>query len=98
MRVCVTEHRAPPATDPRPAGELAPSLALPWIAKLREGMLAGQVALVLAANFLFHIALPLGWIAIPLSLTAVSNILGGWRKGVRYPFLCSGEAGGLRHG
>ena len=74
MRVCVTEHRDLPAPDLRPTGELAPSLALPWIAKLRDGMLAGQVALVLAAHLLFHIALPLRWIAIPLALTAASNL------------------------
>jgi len=73
MRVCVTQHRDPPALDLRPTGELAPSLALPWIAKLRDGMLAGQAALVLAARFLFHIALPLRWIAIPLALAAGSN-------------------------
>jgi two-component system sensor histidine kinase RegB len=75
MRVCVTELRDLPAPDPRPTGELAPSVALPWIAKLRDGMLAGQVGLVLAADFLFHIALPLRWIAIPLALTAVSNVV-----------------------
>ena len=74
MRVCVTEHRDPPPSDLRPTGELAPSLALPWIAKLRDGMLAGQVALVLAAHFLFHIVLPLRWMAIPLVLAAASNV------------------------
>jgi hypothetical protein len=47
MRVCVTEHRALPTLDMRPTGELAPSLALPWITKLRDGMLTGQIALVL---------------------------------------------------
>jgi two-component system sensor histidine kinase RegB len=75
MRVCVTELRDLPAPDLRPTGELAPSVALPWIAKLRDGMLAGQVALVLAADFLFHIALPLRWIAIPLALAAISNVV-----------------------
>ena len=75
MRVCVTEHRDPPTPDLRPTGELAPTLALPWIAKLRDGMLAGQVALVLATQFLFHMALPLRWMALPLALTAASNML-----------------------
>ena len=73
MRVCVTEHRDPPTPDLRPTGELAPSLALPWITKLRDGMLMGQVALVLITHYLFHIALPLKWIAIPLALTAAKQ-------------------------
>jgi two-component system sensor histidine kinase RegB len=75
MRVCVTEHRDLSPPDLRPTGELAPSLALPWIAKLRDGMLIGQVSLILLAHFLFHIELPLGWMAIPLAMTAGSNII-----------------------
>jgi two-component system, sensor histidine kinase RegB len=78
MRVCVTERRDPSLPDLRPAGELAPSLALPWIAKLRDGMLAGQILLVLLAHFFFHIELPLGWLAIPLSASAASNVLLHW--------------------
>lgn len=74
MRVCVTENRNPPPPDLRPAGELAPSLALPWIAKLRDGMLAGQLLLILLTHYLFHIALPLAWMAIPLAVIAASNI------------------------
>jgi hypothetical protein len=45
MRVCVTEHRDLPTPYLRPTGELAPSLALPWITKLCDGMLTGQIAL-----------------------------------------------------
>jgi two-component system sensor histidine kinase RegB len=75
MRVCVTEHRDPPTPDLRPTGELAPNVALPWIAKLRDGMLMGQIALVLMTHYFFHIALPLKWISIPLALTAASNLV-----------------------
>ena len=75
MRVCVTEHRDRLTPDLRPSGELAPSLALPWITKLRDGMLIGQVTLVLMTNYLFHTALPLKWLAIPLGLTAASNLV-----------------------
>ena len=75
MRVCVTENRNPPPPNLRPAGELAPSLALPWIAKLRDGMLAGQFLLILLTHYLFHIALPLAWMAIPLAMAAGSNII-----------------------
>src|SRR5208282_3591026 len=75
MRVCVTEHRDPPTPDLRPTGELAPNVALPWIAKLRDEMLMGQIALVLMTHYFFHIALPLKWISIPLALTAASNLV-----------------------
>jgi len=74
MRVCVTEQRDPPAPELRPTGELAPSLALPWIAKLRDGMLMGQFLLILLTHYLFHISLPLQWMAIPLAVTAASNL------------------------
>ena len=74
MRVCVTENRDPSPPDLRPTGELAPSLALPWIAKLRDGMLIGQLSLILLAQFFFHIELPLRWMVIPLAVTAGSNI------------------------
>ena len=48
MRVCVTERSALAASDLRSAGELAPpSLALPWIVKLRYGVRAGLVVLIL---------------------------------------------------
>jgi len=81
MRVCVTQNRNPDTPDLRPTGELAPSIALPWITKLRDGMLTGQIALVLMAQYLFHISLPLKWISIPLALTAASNIvLHSYRK------------------
>ncbi len=75
MRVCVTEHRAPPRPDLRLSGELAPDLALPWIAKLRDGMLIGLISLVLMTHYVFDIALPLKWIAIPLGLSALSNVV-----------------------
>ena len=46
-QVCVAEPHDRPAPDLRSAGELAPSLALPWIVKLRYGLLAGQAVLIL---------------------------------------------------
>jgi two-component system, sensor histidine kinase RegB len=75
MRVCVTENRDTSPPELRPAGELAPSLALPWIAKLRDGVLIGLILLLLAAHFVFHIEMPIVWLAIPLGLSAASNIL-----------------------
>jgi two-component system sensor histidine kinase RegB len=75
VRVSVTGRRGPSDFDLRPAGELAPSLALPWIARLRYGAMGGQAALILLAYFVFHVQLPLGWLAIPLAVTAASNLL-----------------------
>ena len=75
MRVCVTERRVPSPADLRSAGELAPSLALPWIVKLRYGVLAGQIVLILLTHFVFGVSLPIQWLAIPLALTAASNLL-----------------------
>lgn len=75
MRVCVTGHHDQSTAELRPTGEHAPTLALPWIAKLRDGVLGGQILLVLLAHFFFHIELPLGWLAIPLTASAASNVL-----------------------
>ena len=74
MRVCVTERHVVSPADLRPAGELAPSLALPWIVKLRYGVLAGQVVLILLTDFVFGVPLLIQWLAIPLALTAASNL------------------------
>ena len=66
MRVSVTDRRVPSAPDLRPAAELAPSLALPWIVKLRYGVLAGQTLLILLTRYVFKVELAIGWLAIPL--------------------------------
>lgn len=74
-QVCVTEPRDLSAADLRSSGELAPNLALPWIVKLRYGLLAGQASLILSAHFAFGVELPIAWLAIPLAITAASNLL-----------------------
>ena len=75
MRVCVTERHDCPVTDMRPTGELAPTLALPWIAKLRDGVLIGEVLLVVLAHYFFRMNLPIRWLALPLSVSAASSVL-----------------------
>jgi two-component system sensor histidine kinase RegB len=74
MRVIVTERKELSTLDLRPTSELAPSLALPWLMRLRYGLLIGQVVLILLAAFGAKIPLPLGWLAIPLSVTLLSNL------------------------
>jgi len=75
MRIVVSEHSGPQSLDLRPAGELAPNIALPWIVKLRYGVLFGQALLLLLAHFVFGVELPIAWLALPLALIAVSNLL-----------------------
>jgi len=61
--------------DLRSTAELAPSLALPWLMKLRYGILGGLLALVFTASFISHVELPLGWLTIPIAVMLLSNIL-----------------------
>ena len=75
MRIEVTARSDAATLDLRPAGEVAPSLALPWIAKLRLGLLLGLAALAVLNDVAFASAVPLGWVALPLAVMAVSNLL-----------------------
>lgn len=75
MRIEVTAQSDGATPDLRPAGEVAPSLALPWIAKLRLGLLLGLATLAVLNDVAFAAAVPLGWVALPLAVMAVSNLL-----------------------
>jgi two-component system sensor histidine kinase RegB len=77
MRVCVTERRDPSPGELLPAGELAPDLALPWVAKLRHGLLAGLATLILLSHYVFGVTLPIAWLLIPLALMAAGSLLIG---------------------
>jgi two-component system sensor histidine kinase RegB len=61
--------------DVRPAAELAPALVVPWLTRIRYGVIVGQISLILIAAFISHIEMPLGWLAIPLAVMAASNYL-----------------------
>ena len=76
MRVCVTDTSVvQPAPDLRSAGDLAPDLARPWVVRMRYGMLAAQLALVLFLSVGLGVDLLLGWLAIPLAITAGTNLI-----------------------
>ena len=75
MQTCVTEKRVPSPADLRSAGELAPSLALPWIVRLRYGALSCQIVLILLTVYAFGVSLPMKWIAIPLAFATASNLV-----------------------
>ena len=74
MRVCVTERTAPSRADLRSLSELAPSLALPWVVRLRYCILAGLTTLVAVARFGLGIQLQTGWVFILLGLGVASNL------------------------
>ena len=58
-----------------PVPEAAPQIALPWIIRLRYGMVAGQIGTALVVQYLLKIDLPLRWIAVGPLLVGCSNLL-----------------------
>lgn len=64
--------------------DLAPNLALPWVLRLRYGMVAGEVAIVLGMFFGFHLRMVFLWTMAPLAIILGSNLLLGALK--RLPF------------
>ncbi|MGA2596327.1 MAG: ATP-binding protein [Bryobacteraceae bacterium] len=56
--------------------DLAPNLALPWVVRLRYGMVAGEAAVILGM-YGFGLDFPLLWTLAPLAIILASNILLG---------------------
>jgi two-component system sensor histidine kinase RegB len=76
MQICVTDAAlAQTTSDLRSAGDLAPDLARPWVVRMRYGMLAAQLALVVFLGLGLRIHLQLVWLAVPLTITGVSNLI-----------------------
>ena len=59
------------------AADLAPNLALPWVVRLRYGVVAGEAAIVLGMFYGFRLRFPLVWMLAPLALILASNIVLG---------------------
>jgi two-component system sensor histidine kinase RegB len=57
--------------------DLAPNLALPWVVRLRYGMVVGETGIVLGMWYGFHLDLPFLWTVAPLVVVLASNILLG---------------------
>jgi len=74
MRVSVTNRQPLAERDLRPTSELAPALVLPWLQKLRYGILAGECILIAVAFEFARAELRLVWVGIPLALALVSNL------------------------
>lgn len=56
---------------------LAPNLALPWVLRLRYGMVAGEAAIVMGMAYGFRLELPLLWTLCPLVIVLASNVVLG---------------------
>jgi len=52
----------------------APGIALPWIVRLRYAIAAGQMLTAILVDRFLGIDLPLGWMAVPPVLVALSNL------------------------
>lgn len=74
MRVSVTDRRHFAEKDLRPTSELAPALVLPWLQKLRYGILASECALIFIAARFARGELRLLWLAFPLVIALGSNL------------------------
>jgi len=74
MRVSVTDRHHFVQEDLRPTSELAPALVLPWLQKLRYGILAGECILIGIAFKLARAELNLALVSIPLAIALVSNL------------------------
>jgi len=62
-------NQAPAAGDP------AASLALPWVVRLRYGMAAGEIVVVLGMYYGLRLEFPLQWALMPLAVVLVSNVV-----------------------
>lgn len=75
MRVSLTERALASESDLRLAGETAPALAAPWLVLLRYGLIASLVLLILMVAFGARVPLPLPWLAVPIAVMLLSNLL-----------------------
>jgi two-component system sensor histidine kinase RegB len=67
--------------------DLAPNLALPWVLRLRYGMVAGEAALIVAVAYIAHLDFPVLRTLAPLAVILASNVLLGRMRNVpgRFP-------------
>jgi two-component system sensor histidine kinase RegB len=61
-------------TEPSP-GNLAPNVALPWVLRLRYGMVVAEAAIVLGTRYGFRIDFPIVWTLAPLAPMLASNVV-----------------------
>lgn len=54
--------------------DFAPNLALPWVVRLRYGIVCGEAAIILGMTAAFHLDIPLLWTLATLSAILASNL------------------------
>jgi hypothetical protein len=57
--------------------DLAPNLALPWVLRLRYGMVVGEALIILGMSYGLRLQIPLLWTLTPHAVVLGSNILLG---------------------
>ncbi len=75
MRVSLTERAAASESEIGLTSDSAPALAAPWLVRLRYGLIAGLVSLMLLVAFGACVPLPLVWLAAPITAMFLSNLL-----------------------
>jgi len=74
-----------PETAPT-AADLAPNLALPWVFRLRYGMVAGEAAIILGMAYGFRLEFPVMWTLAPVAIVLLSNLLLSRLKSIPFRF------------
>jgi two-component system, sensor histidine kinase RegB len=75
MRISVTDRQSVTENDLRTTFELAPTLALPWLIKLRYILIFGEALLALVAVSVNHIQLPVVALSALFFISFLSNLL-----------------------
>jgi two-component system sensor histidine kinase RegB len=77
----------PTAPSTAVTSDLAPNLALPWVLRLRYGMVAGEAIIILGMFYGFRLDLPVSLTLAPLAVVLLSNIVVGRLRTLplRYP-------------
>ena len=76
--------RANSETDSSYSGEVVHRLALPWILRLRYGIVGGEIAILLAVAIGLQIAVPAVVISAVIALQLVTNyVFGRWSRKLR---------------
>jgi two-component system sensor histidine kinase RegB len=70
MQPAARELAVPPTTK-----DVAPNLALPWVLRLRYGIVAGEATIILCLAYVFHMRFPVLWTLVPLFAILASNVL-----------------------
>ena len=78
--------RSPATAAPTATKDVAPNLALPWVLRLRYGIVAGETAIILCMAYVFRVKFPVLWTLAPLFAILASNIALGRSYRVSAPF------------